>query len=303
MTDGGNPAVSPAVRAALQGEYLDLMLCAGRLARREISSSDGSAATKLRQWVTQQLAEIRQKLELRHFAGAPAALVEAEIAIVAFLDNAATGAFGLQVWRHLREDYRNDYIEAGRQARSVVDLGKYVYERLEMLRARPDLLSREPDEVLEVYDRLWRLGYLFSYENRASQFEDIKAKIVDELRRRERVRRGAQPALTNPLEADPLLSPHLPALQGSAQHASPLNLMILSGLFLALTLLAGLGLTAVLYRDRRQTEGTLRAAKAKIEGYFYNVDRICQPPAAQHAMTPRRAVLTSQRRARKRSHS
>lgn len=100
-----------------------------------------------------------------------------------------------------------------------------------------------------------------------------------------------------------MLSPHLPALQVAAQQAPPLNPLILSGLFGVLALLAALGLTAALYRDRRHTEDTLRASKAKVEGYFYNVDRVCLPPTVQHAMAPRRSSRRLRRRLGMRSRA
>ncbi|HNN90789.1 DotU family type IV/VI secretion system protein [Haliangium sp. UPWRP_2] len=301
MSGSAAPELSPAVRAVLQGEYLDLLLVAGRLARREISSTDGNAAATLRAWILRQLKESRQKLDLRHFAGAPAALVEAEIAVVAFLDTAAAGAFGLPVWRLLREDMRNDYIDAGREARSVVDLGKYVYERLERLRRNPDLLGREPDELLEIYDRCWRLGYRFSYDDRPNEFEDIKTKIAEVLRLRDRERHALPTSLSGPLDADPQLSPHLPPLTGAASGPPPLNPWILSGLFAGLLVLMLFGFTLALHNDRSHTEAELRRSRARVEDLFQNVDQVCVPPTAPSAGAMRRRSRRHGRRVQRRS--
>lgn len=289
MSGVASSPVSPAVKAVLRGEYLELLIMAGRLMRRDVSGTDAAAAAALRSWVMRQLKECRQKMDLRHFAGAPAVVVEVEIAIIAFIDSAAAVTFGLQGWRLLREDLRNDYLDAGREARSVVDLGKYVYERLERLRVHPDLLAREPEEILEVYDRCWRLGYKFSYENRPSEFEDIKAKIAETLAARMRERSGllgTKPG--SPLDADPVLSPHLPALLEQVPRPPPLSLLLLSGLFAGMLLLVAVGLSAALYRDRSRTERSVITAHSRISALFSTVDKICPVPPARERR-PRRA--------------
>ncbi|MFO0576892.1 MAG: DotU family type IV/VI secretion system protein [Polyangia bacterium] len=294
MSDVSSQTPAPVIKAVLHGEYLDLLMLAGRLARREVSSTDAGAASTLRAWVLRQLKDCRQKMDLRHFAGAPAVIVEAEIAIIAFLDSAAADLFGLPVWRLLREDLRNDYIDAGREARSVVDLGKYVYERLERLRTHSELLSREPEELLEVYDRCWRLGYKFSYEGRPSEFEDIKSKIADALSTRARERAGSLAAPGSPLEADPVLSPHLPALVGQAPRTPPLSPRVLVSLFAALLILMAVGLSLALYHDRSMTDRTVLAAYHKVSGFFSYVDKICPARPASSAR-PRRASARARR--------
>lgn len=284
--------LGPAVTRVLQGDYLDVLMIAGRLARREQASSDPTTAASLRAWVRRQLDECRRKLELRHFSGAPAIVVEVEIAIVAFMDNAAASAFGLSVWRPLSEDLRNDYIDAGREARSVVDLGKYVYERLERLRTRPDLLAREPIPLLEMYDRCWRLGYRFSYEGRPNEFEDIKAKIRDAIAKGAVDRKALQPSRhSGPLDADVLLSPHLPAIPESVTQASPISARAILSLLMGILLLGSLGLSLAVYRDRLKTERVLQASMQRVVQDIYpNVNLVCPAPAVR-AVKPRHVVL------------
>ncbi|MBL9043893.1 MAG: DotU family type IV/VI secretion system protein [Myxococcales bacterium] len=279
MNAAESTVLSPAILAVLRGEYLDLLMIAGRLARKEVSATDATAAAALRAWVRRQLDECRKKMELRHFSGAPAMVVEAEIAIVAFLDSAATAAFGLSVWRPLSEDLRNDYIEAGREARSVVDLGKYVYERLEKLRTRPELLQREPPVLLEIYDRCWRLGYKFSYEGRPNELEDIKAKMRDQLSQAAAERQSAQRAgPAGPLDADVALSPHLPPIPHALVKAPPLHPLAVGGLCALLLLLVAIGLSAAIYRDRLWTERTVQSFHKKVSDSYSYVDRVCPTP-------------------------
>lgn len=294
MSESEGRPLSQAVQQVLHGEYLDLLLVAGRLLRREATVTDATAAATLRAWVLRQLKDCRQKLDLRHFSGAPAVVVEAEIAIIAFLDSAAANAFGLPVWRLLREDLRNDYIDAGREARSVVDLGKYVYERLERLRTHPEILAREPEELLEIYDRCWRLGYGFSYDGRPSEFEDIKTKIAEALSTGAKRHRPSD-GMISPLDADPALSPHLPSLTQAAPRALPLSPRILAGLFAAVLLVVTVGLGLAIHRDRTQTDRSLARANHRVGELFSTVDRICPAPGARPA-TPRRCTS---RRARK----
>lgn len=289
MSEASGPSLAPAVKAVLQGEYLDLLMVAGRLARREVSSTDAGAAATLRAWVVRQLKDCRQRMELRHFSGAPAVVVEAEIAIIAFLDSAAADAFGLSVWRLLCGELRNDYIDAGREARSVVDLGKYVYERLEKLRLHPELLAREPDELLAVYDRCWRLGYKFSYDARPSEFEDIKSKIAEALSVRARERAGALAAQSSPLDADPALSPHLPPLLGQVARTPPVSPRVLLGLFACLLLFVAVGLSLALHRDRSLTDRSVASAYTKVSEMFSVVDKICPVPPGRSAKPRRRS--------------
>jgi len=288
MSEAPGHVPAPVVKAVLHGEYLDLLLLAGRVARKEVGSTDANAAATLRAWVLRQLKDCRQKMDLRHFAGAPAVVVESEIAIIAFLDSAAAATFGLPVWRLLREDLRNDYIDAGREARSVVDLGKYVYERLERLRTHPELLAREPEELLEIYDRCWRLGYKFSYEGRPSEFEDIKAKIAEALSARMKERSSALQAPTSALDADPVLSPHLPAIAPQPGRTPPLSPAALVGLFAALLLFVAVGLSLALYRDRSLTNSLVAAAQSRISELYSTVDKICPAPGARTAAPRRR---------------
>lgn len=295
MSEASGQVTAQVVKAVLQGEYLDLLMVAGRLARREVTGTDAGAAATLRAWVLRQLKDCRQRMDLRHFSGAPAVVVEAEIAIIAFLDSAAADTFGLSVWRLLREDLRNDYIDAGREARSVVDLGKYVYERLERLRQHPELLEREPEELLEVYDRCWRLGYKFSYEGRPSEFEDIKSKIAESLSKRARERAGSHGAPSSPLDADPALSPHLPSVAGKAPRPPAVSPLVMLGVFACLLLLVTVGLSLALYRDRSLTDHSVVSAYTKVSDMFSMVDKICPMPPSRTAK-PRRCSTSFRRR-------
>lgn len=301
MNDLDGQTLQPAVQSVLHGEYLDLMLLAGRLSRRDVSGTDAGAAATLRAWILRQLKDCRQKLDLRHFASAPAVVVEAEIAIIAFLDNAAADTFGLSVWRLLREDLRSDYIDAGREARSVVDLGKYVYERLERLRTHPELLGREPEELLEIYDRCARLGYKFSYDGRPTEFDDVKAKIAEALVARAHQRSGAHPAPASPLEADPLLSPHLPSIGPAATRTPPLSPVVLAAMFVGFLLAGTLWLSLAFYRDRAHTDRTVAGAHRALGELFSTVKDICPAPAPRPALSRRRLRRRPQRATRPRS--
>jgi hypothetical protein len=287
MSEPETASLSPEALSVLRGEYLDLLLLAGRISGRaegtaETQSTDAAA---IRSWVLARLREARQRLNLRHFSGAPHALIEAEIAVIAYLDSAAVRAFTVRVWRTLREDLHRDYVDhidgdgrlAGREPSKVVDLGKYVFDRLEALRLHPERLTREPVELLEVYDRCLRLGYNASYED-AGALTAIKARLGEELRERGQRPRGAagEPGARAALaELDPTLTPDLPPLGAAAVRLPALNPGVIVALGLLLVVLAGTSVWALLKRDERVVQAQVRQTIRNVEERIGNAESVC----------------------------
>ena len=247
----------------LRREYLDLLMLAGRLQRGTDSPRDplGQDAAAIRSWAMSRLKDARQALQIRHFASAPSGVLEAEIAIVAFLDSAANRLFGIRVWRWLREDPYLQYLDyignerrtAGTVGTAVVDLGKHVYDRFESLRTHPDRFRAEPLELLEVYDRCLRLGYDATYSE-PSRLEDFWSKLRDELRTRVQGARGDKKSTEGGPGGELTLSPDLPPIEPPRSRLPPLNpasILALGGLLILLT-----GIT--LFIQVRREEHALR---------------------------------------------
>ncbi len=286
MNEHETATLSSEATSALRGEYLDLLMLAGRL-----SSGGGEAqstdAAVIRSWVLGRLREVRQRLNLRHFSGAPHAVIEAEIAVIAFLDSAAARAFTVRVWRTLREDLHRDYVDhidgdgklASREPSKVVDLGKYVFDRLELLRQHPERLTREPEELLEIYDRCLRLGYNASYEDLGA-LDAVKARLGEELRARSQQRQGPPGAGGRPLagELDPLLTPDLPLLAVATVRPPTLNPGVIVGLGLGLVLLAGIGAWARLQRVEHALQAKVAQTITAIGGHTQHSESVCAGP-------------------------
>lgn len=252
---------------ALRREYLDLLILAGRLQRGTETPRDplGQDAVAVRSWILTRIKDARSRMRVRHFAGAPPEIVEAEIIIVAFLDSAAARLFGLRVWRSLREELHRDYIEhidgqgrgLGVSAQRVIDLGKYVFDRFEVLRAHAERLAAEPTELLSIYDYCLRLGYDATYSDPAL-LQDFAGKLRAELRSRAEQSAAALVGRSNGRSGAPrpeqLLSPDLPPLEGPQSRLPALNPTTILAMGAVLLLVTAGMLLGILRRDEKQLQ-------------------------------------------------
>lgn len=280
----------------LRREYLDLLMLAGRLHRGTDGPRDplGQDAAAVRSWAMSRLKDARQALQIRHFASAPGAVIEAEIAIVAFLDSAANRLFGIRVWRWLREDPYLQYLDyisserrtAGAVGSAVVDLGKHVYDRFEALRTHPDRLRAEPLELLEVYDRCLRLGYDATYSE-PSRLEDFANKLRDELRARAQGTRGEAKAPAGTPAGELALSPDLPPIEPPRSRLPPLNPASILGLGGLLILLTGIALFILVRREEHALRQRVEDVTTQIWARARQApERVCDRPEATTGSPP-----------------
>lgn len=283
MSTDSDRSLESLIAEALREEYLDLLMLAGRLARQNAARAPiggREEAHQVRKLIRDLVTRARKRLKLGRFSGAPEAIVEAEMAIVAFLDWAALKRFDLENWDPLREIYYQDYLDAGRDNVSVSDLGKYLYGRLEDLRRNPDKLQRASLDLLSVYSCCLRLGYLASYDERPNELAELRAKLDEALRTR---RGSAQKAAFSPpssAESDLRLTPNLPPIEQAGAPPLVLNPLWIGGIALALLVVMGVSLRIALLQKERATVEALDSSRQEILKLAADTDDICREPAA-----------------------